>query len=174
MRSIAKQIRYRVGQGLSTLFPGAIAGADLSVATRFLDSSQLEVFRTMPVRDQTHHCCVASALLADGWNDRDVVVAALLHDIGKFPEGKRPSLAARAGFVLLSGVSPALVDRVTARARWWNRGLVLLARHSAVGAEIAAEMGCTSRVQELIARHGDKVDGSDPQLAALQRADGVC
>ncbi|MCC6943634.1 MAG: hypothetical protein IT335_03595, partial [Thermomicrobiales bacterium] len=139
MRSIAKQIRYRVGQGLSTLFPSASEDADLSVVTRFLDAPQLEVFRAMPARDQAHHCCVASALLADGWTDRDLLVAALLHDIGKFPAGQPPSLAARASFVLLGSVSPALVDRVTARARWWNRGLVLLACHPQAGAEIAAE-----------------------------------
>ncbi len=169
-----RQIRYRIGQGLSRLRPVSPADGDLDIARSYLTALQFDRFRTMSAHDQHHHCCVARKLIGEGLVDPDLLTAALLHDIGKYADGRGPRLIDRSIYVLLERIRPGSVRKISRRHRWWNEGLVLLAEHAQRGADIADHLGCNERVRELIVRHGDQSTGNDAHLTALQRADSVC
>ena len=134
----------------------------------------MTAFHSMPESDQIHHSCVARRLLDDGLTDPDLIQAALLHDIGKFEDGRGPNIADRTLMVLIGSVAPRTLGRMTARRHWWNRGLFLAAHHAEIGCEMASQLGCSERTQQLIGNHGYRSSTGDALLQALQRADSAC
>jgi hypothetical protein len=124
----------------------------------------------MQPSEQVHAYQVFQHLKAAGHSDSDLLVAALLHDVGKilYP------------LSIFDRVVIALGKRLFLRAarRWGGgtpRGLrrpfVVAVNHAAWGADLAAQAGASSRTVGLIRCHQDSPPLDDPLLAALQAAD---
>ena len=171
-QSTAAFTRKRIVQGLRGISPGR-AGAHVDrSALSYLTPAQRARFEQMPAFDQQHLCRVANCLVSSGVTDSDVVVAGLLHDIGKC-DGKRcVTLPDRVGKVLLKRFFPGTLLKVAAEYPEGRfKGLALTVRHPEIGSAIARELGCSARTCWLIRFHESESDLGDPDLARLQSAD---
>ncbi len=164
--------RKRFVQGLRGLNPTR-AGSDVDRSVlKVLTPEQRRRFDAMPAFDQQHLCRVANHLTAQGVTDPDVLVAGLLHDIGKSDGQTTVQLTDRIGKVVLKRISPRTLERV-ARGYPDGRfpGLALTMLHPALGADIAHQLGCSERTCWLIRHHEAATDLGDRDLARLQAAD---
>lgn len=171
-QSVAAFARKRIVQGLRGLNPGR-AGAHVDRSSLdYLGPAQYARFMELPAFDQQHLCRVAIHLRTNGVTEPDVIVAGLLHDIGKFDGERCVRLCDRVGKVVMKRISPSLLQRVAARYPDGPlTGLALTVRHPEIGARIAGELGCSERTCWLIRNHEAESDLGDPDLARLQAAD---
>jgi hypothetical protein len=152
---------YRLGQlglALSPLVPAR----DHALAAALLTPPQLAAFGLLAPNDRRHAVRVLRILLAGGERDADLLVAALLHDLGKAdPQGLgRVRLPHRVSKVLARRLLPGLWNRVSARpGRGPLRGYYLLRQHPTLGAAWAARLGVAPRACALIVAHQDGDDG---------------
>lgn len=151
----------------------AYAGARLGTGPRGADL--LVLFSSMPRTEQHHGVYICRVLEGRGFGDRDLLAAALLHDVGKTVAPLR----------LWERVSVVLVERFAPRlaAEWAGlpaggsvpvgvrRGFVVSRHHPAWGADLAAQAGASPRTVAWIRQHHNPVDAGDPLLMALQDAD---
>jgi hypothetical protein len=136
-------------------------------AFALLNDGERRLFESMTPRDQQHCLDVFRHLREAGQDDRDLLVAALLHDAGK----GRIALWHRVAYVLLDTAAPGLL-RGSVRpgdSLAWREALYRCVHHEALGAEQARQAGSSAHVVALI-RGGD-IDPNDPRLAALHAAD---
>src|SRR5512140_1672868 len=102
----------RLRQGLRALFAWA-SRVDYDLASCYLSPSQLALFRRMRRSEQLHSLNVLRTLQGRGYDDPHLMVAALLHDVGK----------SRAAFHLWDRVVVVLVRAVAPQvARQWGQG----------------------------------------------------
>lgn len=155
---------YRTRQFLQALRPQLSVQERQEVAT-FLRNDLFALFQSMTLRDQRHSLDVYNFLRAQGNDDRELLTAALLHDVGK---GGRVQLWERVTYVLLAGALPSLLRRT-------GGGLARLRDHAAQGATLVANAGGPPQVASLVLKHEDARKGvEDRRLAALMAADDAC
>lgn len=142
-------------------------------ATRRLTPAQQALFFAQQPADQAHAIEVAQALERQGHLDARLLVAALLHDVGKAPG---VSLPYRVAVVLLQKFVPALLARLTPNTFGWLAPLARAHHHPALGARYARAAGCSPLTVRLIEQHqarqvepGDEPFGT--LLATLQAVD---
>ena len=83
---------YRLGQVRQQLgFVASLTIEDRREVALWLPPSALPLFSTMSNADQQHSLRVCRGLQAQGCLERDMLAAALLHDVGK-AEGRVPFL----------------------------------------------------------------------------------
>lgn len=167
--------RYRVGQFVRALWP-YVPERDRRLTAAALTPAQLTAFGQLPAADQRHAATVLRLVIADGARDPDLIVAALLHDLGKVDAtgAGRVWLAHRVLQVLLARLWPAAWQWCGARPRRGPlHGCYLLCHHPALGAAWAARLGCAPRACALIAAHqdGQGVAAIGEPLRRLRRAD---
>ena len=139
---------------------------------RHLTPAQAAAFHELPSSDQAHLCRVCDTLLKGRADNPDLIVAALLHDIGKVSERGRVHLIDRVVKVLLNRVSPALLNRLAARpAPRFLEGLSLAVHHPALGASKATALGCSEWTSWLIAHHEDEPPLLNDDLCLLVAVD---
>lgn len=164
------RLRYRVRQFTRGLRPH-LAPSEVVEARERLTPEEFRLFLHARPRDRRHSMDLFHLLLRQGVNGRppseEVLVAALLHDVGK---GEIDTWH-RVAFVVLDGVSPALVSLLASRqgARW-RRALWRLRHHGALSAEMLRRVGASSRVVAIVEAH-TQPDSDDPEIAAFIRAD---
>lgn len=140
-----------------------------------LTADQREAFLTLSRFDQQHHHCVYDTLRSAGHTDPDLLVAGLVHDIGKHENGKRVGFVARAAKVVLGRTAPGLLRSLAQPpASGWRAGIVLAVHHPEIGANRARALGFDERVCVLIQTHEDAESHGSTILSALQHADGAC
>ena len=165
--------RHRVRQGVAAILTRSSPRND-GLVDDWLTPNQRDVFRRMSSHDRAHSERVARRLLADGQPNRELIAAALLHDIAKAGTAALPGrirLPDRVLRVLLGRVAPDALHWLTSGPdRRGCRGLYLAVHHARLGAATAHTAGCSARTVWLIANHED-ASNDDPQLRALVAAD---
>jgi putative nucleotidyltransferase with HDIG domain len=144
------------------------AAEDFALARQFLEDTLLRMFEAQHPRDIRHGAATARWLLDRGHDDHGLILAALLHDIGKGEQ--RPM--DRVIYVLASaswtaGLLARTDSKVTLR-RAVHRSL----HHSEMGAEMLAAAGAPPPVSELTRLHHVPTAGTGV-LALLQQADAA-
>ncbi|HIE37855.1 MAG TPA: phosphohydrolase [Anaerolineae bacterium] len=169
-----ERVAYRTRQFLRAL-TASLVEEDLEEVEGVLTPPQRALFLRMPLADRRHGLAVYRALQARGGRPRDLLVAALLHDVGK--AAAPLPLWVRVAVVLLERFAPRLLERLGGgEARGWRRPFVVYRRHAEIGAEWAAQAGCSPLTVGLIRRHQEAMDWvegeEDRLLALLQEVDG--
>lgn len=155
---------------------------DTQLAARYLGAAERELFSRMDEGDQTHSLRVAQLCLASlerfpELDERTMMKAALLHDVGKI--GADLTLAFRTLWVLGHRVAPWVLDWVARRSAGARPGSVrhkmhVQLRHAAIGGEMLREIGTEEDVCRLVAATGGPRRGRPQSLAleVLLAADG--
>ncbi|MGC9397283.1 MAG: HD domain-containing protein [Anaerolineae bacterium] len=162
------RVRYRVAQFFTTFWT-SLRPVDVTYAARHLDPALLCLFRRMSRAEQHHGIAICRALHAQGHTDADLLVAALLHDVGKIQAP--PRLWDRVIAVLGEHFAPQRAARWSAgEPCGLKRGFVVRRMHAEWGAALAAQAGASPRSVALICHHHDPAE-NDAELAALQAMD---
>src|SRR5437016_11308088 len=111
-RSLFHSFTYRLAQVREQLgFVAPLTAQDYKeVAALLPTAAALSLFRTMSPADQRHSLRVCRNLLARGCKDKDMLAAALLHDVGK-AQGRVPFWT-RPAIVLGKKFAPQLLTRL--------------------------------------------------------------
>ena len=133
---------------------GRVSQAERAQLAIWLDGPQLALFDSMHRADQRHGLDVVATLRDEGHDDRELLLAALLHDCSKGPETRLPhrvawSLGERYG----EGVPNTL-----ARLPGFDAAFARLRHHADDSARFALEAGCSERTAELIRHQAAPVD----------------
>ncbi len=178
------RLLYRLRQFWSVLYAKPSA-EELDEVSSLLTPAQMAIFHQMHRSEQAHSIQVMAAVLKASQGVpaepcRDLLRAALLHDVGKsrFPV----RLWERAIIVLSKAFLPDKVTRWGAGAAQgggalgWRRAFVVARQHPVWGAQMAEEAGASPLVAALIRRHQDRYpnpggDLEDRLLQLLQAAD---
>ncbi len=167
------RLRYRLRQLRDNLTAGPLSEAARREVAATLSPAELALFERFSPADQWHSYRVLCDLRRAGYNDPDLLTAALLHDVGKtrYPLSAGDRTLIVVGAVLFPRRSVAWGQGTVDS---WRRPFVVRARHPQWGAEMAAAIGARPAVVALIARHQDKPpveDEAADTLRALQWAD---
>jgi hypothetical protein len=139
------------------------ADDDLALARELLPAPLLDLFLSQHPRDIVHGASTARWLIARGEEDPDLLVAAMVHDVGKGHQRR----ADRAAYVALERAAASPGSRFELR-----RAMARTRDHSHSGAALLEAAGARPRVVELTLRHHDPRP-ADPVIALLQRADAA-
>ncbi len=154
MRAIVYRL-WQVRQQLGFVAPFS-AEEHLRIA-QWLPAPALPLFQTMSSADQRHSLRVCEGLLARGCADRDLLAAALLHDVGK-AQGRVPFWT-RPAIVLGKLFAPQLLKRLTvypyegSTIPGWQRALSNAWWHAEIGAKLAAAAGLSEKAVLYIRTH---------------------
>ena len=140
---------------------------EVALAHHLLPAPAARLFDTMPVADRRHGLDVSARLLGAGHDDRDLLAAALLHDVAK---GQRMRLWHRVAGVLLEALAPGALRRLaSADARSWRHPFHLFLHHAELSAEMVLAAGGSARTAAFIR---GTAGGDDARLQrALTEAD---
>jgi hypothetical protein len=166
--------RFRQGIRALTAFARPV---DLDLAERTLSPELFALFKQMRRTEQQHSLNVLRALQGWGYGDPALMVAALLHDVGK---SRYPLFLWDKVIVVLA--RSAAPNRVrawgTGDPNTWRRPFVISAQHPTWSAAMVTAAGADPTATTLIAIHQryDYVP-DDPSVAvllkALQKADNL-
>src|SRR4030042_4400816 len=141
VRRFLRRLRARVGP------------AERQMIARNLTPAQQRLFWAMMVEDQRHSLDVFHTLQRRGCRDRDLLLAALLHDVGK----GEVRLWHRGLYVLLRPGPSGLLRRLAQpNGAGWRRALASINEHGRRGATLAPEAAAPPAVVELIRNHQRK------------------
>ena len=140
------------------------------LAIRLLPETEA-LFRGLSSADQAHSIAIALELLDHDASDA-LVMAGLLHDIGKLSKPHRITVLHRIACVVMRRVAPSSIEwlRNFTRPPRGLMGVWTLAVHDITGARIVGNIGYDERVQWLV-RHHQARDVDDPELEFLQALD---
>ena len=145
---------------------------DLAAAAEVLSPAQMAMFQQMQSSEQAHSLWIFRQLRQrpaeqDLEAQHDLLVAALLHDVGKSRHPLR--LWERVAIVLGKAFFPQQVHQWGLQSPvGWKRPFVIATQHPAWGAEMAAQAGASPLAVMLVRRHQDDLDtvvaGEEPVL----------
>jgi hypothetical protein len=166
-KTASRFVFYRVWQ----FFQASLARVhphEYAMVGQLLSPAQAALFQQMARCDQRHSLDVLYTLQNDGDPNAELAVAALLHDVGKV--GGRLTIWHRVAAVLLQHFAPGWLARMAANGKGWRAPFAVHVQHPQVGAQRAADAGCSPETVDLIRRHHD-TQPKDKLLVALQWAD---
>jgi hypothetical protein len=171
---MSAQNRFR--QGVRAL-SSWLRPVDDVTAQHCLSSELFALYRRMRRSERQHSLRVLQMLLDAGHTHPDLIVAALLHDVGKIQ--KPFFLLEKVLVVLVKAFLPALYWRWgSGSAQGWRRPFAVSVQHPAWSADLVRAAGGSDLAAELIRRHQDHLDGgpqteADRLLLALQAVDDL-
>jgi len=141
--------------------------AERQVVADNLTPAQQQLFWAMMVQDQRHSLDVFYTLQRRGCQDQVLLLAALLHDVGK----GEVRLWQRVLYVLLRAGPSGLLRRLAQpNGAGWRRALASINEHGHRGAALAQEAGAPLAVVELIRNH-QREHLNDRRAALLRTAE---
>ncbi|WP_420627238.1 HD domain-containing protein [Candidatus Leptofilum sp.] len=168
-------VRYRLWQFWQVVTAVPLEPAAREEVAAILSASELSLFDQFSPNDQRHSYRVMKMLQDAGHSQPALLVAALLHDVGKT---KLHLTIWERSLIVLASI---LLPRQTAvwgqgEAVGWKRPFVVKVQHPIWSAEMAAAAGSLPQAIELIRRHQDTVPPDDSSeeaklLRLLQWAD---
>jgi hypothetical protein len=164
-------IFYRSRQFTRSLRP-RIEADELGYIRDLLSSSQAQLFFKLPLFEQRHALNVCQTLVKAGFgNDRELLQAALLHDVGKtdFLNQRHVPLWGKVANVLLRKVGgPALVAKLAQpNPQSWRYIFYLQHQHETRSAQLAQEAASSKRVVALVGGCKSNTQTCHPDSAAL-------
>jgi len=180
-----ERVKYRAGQFREAVL-AAPEPADLKLAEAYLNPAQMTLFSQMQPGEQAHSLRVFKLLLHENEDSHDLLVAALLHDVGK---SRYPLLLwERVYIVVLKALLPNHtqewgLDTQTKEPDLhkfsWRRPFIVAEQHPHWGAEMAFAAGATPLSASLILKHQTTISADpaaieDRLLLELQAADSAC
>lgn len=163
------KVSYRVGQfwNALTAVPEQPALTEIS---GILSPQLMALFTQMQPAEQAHSLSVYCKIRSAGLENKDLWVAALLHDVGKvkFPL----NLWERVEIVLFNKIAPEKAHNWgLAQPAGWRKPFVVAVQHPDWGADLAKQAGASPLTVSLIRRHqehaveiGDNSDRLENQL----------
>jgi hypothetical protein len=146
-----RQVRQQLG------YAAPLSADDHAEVARWLPTSAVALFQEMSAADQQHSLRVCRGLLARGCEERDLLAAALLHDVGK-GRGRVPFWT-RPVVVIGKLCAPRLLSRLAVYPRKgmtgpaWRCSLGYAWYHADVGAELATAAGLPEQAVLYIRTH---------------------
>jgi hypothetical protein len=166
MSSFVGRPLYRARQFLDALRP-VVRAAEVREAATVLGPRLSPLFETMSERDQRHCLDVYERLRVAGCKDRDVLSAALIHDVGKGSlAGTEIRLWHRVTYVLAENAPKSVMRTACDR----SLGLEALRLHGSRGLEVAEQFGASAEVLRLL-RALEDGEESDDKVGMLKAAD---
>lgn len=161
--------------------------ADHLVVKQNLSPMEAEAFYRMDINSQKHSVnvtltCIRLAKTVPDVNNRRLLRAALLHDVGKIA-GDMGTID-RVLIVLVNRLAPGIAARLVKKGMCWARTGDLLGgichafyinrHHAELGKQTAEALGVDSETVALIAAHHQPpADGEPVELTLLREADGL-
>tara|TARA_B110000263_G_C15244181_1_gene480882 strand:+ start:484 stop:969 length:486 start_codon:yes stop_codon:yes gene_type:complete len=139
---------------------------DLELAQKLLDEPILSLFLSQNLRDQRHGARTAHWLISKGENNSELLIAALIHDIGKGHQRTRD----RVVHVLTSWSKTGKLVEAKTSSFEMRQAIARSRNHSELGAQQLKQSGVSNRVIELTRLHHTPPE-TDTMLALLQCAD---
>jgi hypothetical protein len=168
-------VRYRLRQFWQAVTARRLPPSAWTEIITHLRPAEVELFRSLSRADQAHSFRVMKTLQEQGGADRELLAAALLHDVGKTKA--RLPLWLRPAIILGHALLPGRVNEWgQGEAAGWRLPFVIKARHPEWGAQMAEAAGSEPLTIALIRRHQDHLGptggpAEDELLRRLQRAD---
>lgn len=168
-------LRYRLWQFWQIVTAVPLEPSAHAEVAAILSPSELSLFKRFALNDQWHSYRVMKMLQEAGYDQPALLVAALLHDVGKT---KLPLSIWERSLIVLASL---LLPRQTAvwgqgEAMGWKRPFVVKMQHPAWSAEMVTAVGSDPQAIVLIQRHQDPIAPGDQSeeaqlLRLLQWAD---
>jgi len=139
-----------------------------TIVEGILSPEQAALFWRMAPCDQRHGLDVYYVLRDGDCQDEDLLVAALLHDMGK--AAARLTIAHRVAVVLIERAVPGWLARWAGQGKGWKAPFAAHLQHPQIGAAWAQAAGSSDDTVALIRWHHAPAP-QDKRLIALQEAD---
>jgi hypothetical protein len=151
------RILYRVRQFWRMVFV-KYDHIELEQVQAILSPEQMALFKQLQPGEKTHATTMFHRLIEQGEKHPDLLVAALLHDVGKLRHRLNP--LERAMVVLIKAVAPGKAPQWGSPEpnTWeglpgWRKPFVVAEQHAGWGAEMACKAGVSPLAETLIREH---------------------
>jgi hypothetical protein len=168
-------VRYRLWQFWQIVTAVPLEPSAREEVAAILTASELSLFERFSQPDQWHSYRVMKMLQTAGHTQQPLLVAALLHDVGKT---KLPLSIWQRSLIVLASIFLPRQTAVWGReaAAGWKRPFAVKVQHPIWSAEMAAAAGCQPQAIALMRRHQDTIPLDDTSqeaelLRLLQWAD---